>query len=195
MTEVAAIKTPFQPADLIAALGTAYNEQLGHGPTHATLAVLCAQIALETANGTSAICNNVGNFKRGVSDDYCTFQTFEYIGGVKTPMSCQFSAWPTLAQGCGYYLSALYTHWPEAWEAAVQGDPQGFADGLKARGYYTAPLELYAAGVKRWTDYYLARLGGDEAVTEPAPILSGGDAAALALQGLDALADTEPPTG
>lgn len=191
MPEVANVTTPFTPAQLVAALQAAYCAQLGHDPTHATLAILCGQAALETANGRSCVCNNPGNYKRGPGPDWCSFETFEYVGNppVKTSMVCEFSAWPTLEDAYGFFVSSLYTSWPEAWAGAVAGDVGAFCAGLRKRGYFTAPLELYEAGVRRWAEYYTALLGGDPAVTEPE--LSPDDAAALATEGL--LDSDEPP--
>ncbi len=195
MSVVAAVKTPFVAQELIVRLGAAYQAQMGHEAAHQTLAVLCAQVALETANGTACICNNIGNIKRGPGPDYCSFTTTEYEGTPPSPVVqvCEFSAWPDLTSACQFYIAAMASHWPEAWTAAVDGDPTAFAAGLRQRGYYTAPLALYAAGVRRWFGYYLALLGGDSAVTEPElPELSPQDAATLAQTGLDVRADYSP---
>ena len=160
---VAATKTPFTPAELIAALRAAYVPQLGHDPSNDVLGVLCAQVALETGNGASCICHNIGNFKAGEGPDVCSFTTTEWLGDPPAPqvMVCQFSAWPTLEAAAEAYLHALYTRWPEAWSAAVKGDAQGFAAGLRQRGYYTAPLAQYVAGVERWQAYYLKLLSAE----------------------------------
>lgn len=186
--------TPFTADELIAALGAAYAAELGHAPDPKILAVLCAQLALETANGASCQNNNPGNYKQGASADWYNCTTFEYVGDppVKTTMVCAFSAWPDLASGLAHVVRGLYTHYPEAWAAAVQGDPEGFAAGLRQRGYYTAPLELYAAGVRRWFTYYLSRIGGDAQVTEP-ELPSPGDASVLAVAGLDVRSEYQPP--
>ena len=192
MAEVAAVRTPFAPAQLVAALSDAYRVQLGHDPAPATLAILCGQAALETANGRVCVCNNPGNYKRGPGPDWCAFETTEYVGTppVKTSMVCEFSAWPTLEDACAFFVSSLYTSWPEAWAGAVAGDVGAFCAGLRKRGYFTAPLELYAAGVARWRDYYLALLGGDDRVTEP-EIVTPADAAVEATAGL--LDSDDPP--
>jgi flagellum-specific peptidoglycan hydrolase FlgJ len=193
MTLVAATRTPFDGATLIAQLGVAYQAQMGHEPQHHTLAVLCAQVALETANGASCICNNIGNIKRGPGPDYCSFQTTEWEGTPPAPVVqvCEFSAWPDLASACQFYIAAMASHWPEAWSAAVAGDVPGFAHGLKVRGYFTAPEAQYAAGVARWFEHYMALLGGDVSVTQPAPV-SPEDAAVEATDGLDVRASYSP---
>jgi hypothetical protein len=174
MSQVPATKTPCTPLELVAGLMAAYAAQMGHEPEAPTLAVLCAQVALETANMHSLICWNIGNIKRGPGPDWCAFSTFEYVGTppVKTPMVCEFSAWPSLESACERFVSFLYLSYPEAWEAATHGDPEGFARGLRSRGYFTAPVELYAAGVRAWFATYSKLLGGapsPTADTLPAP--------------------------
>ena len=193
MSLVAAARTPFTPATIIAALGQAYLSEMGHEAAYHTLAVLLAQVALETANGKSCVCFNVANFKRGPGPDYCSFQTTEWEGDPPAPVVqvCEFSAWPDLPSACQYYLHALASHWPEAWSAAVEGDASAFAHGLRLRGYFTAPEASYAAGVARWQSYYLSLLGGDVAVTEP-ELLSPQDAAAEATAGIDVRAEYDP---
>ena len=177
-------RTPFAPADLITALRAAYVAQLGHDGSAGTLAILCAQVALETANGASCVQWNVGNFKAGAGVvDSCDFLTVEYQGTVPVKQVCSFAAFASLEAGVEYYLRALYTSWPEAWAAAVKGDVPGFASGLRARGYYTAPEQLYAAGVQRWDGYYLEHLAGVPPPTEPAPV-DGLLLGALATEGL-----------
>ena len=181
------MKTPFTRDEIIAAITTAFNTDMGQPPPHKVMAVLCAQVALETGDGAECIQHNVGNFKAGCSSDSCSFTTFEYLGKppVRTTKVCSFSAWPSLADGCAYYIRALYTNWPEAWTAACNGDAEGFAAGLKLRDYFTAPVEMYAAGVKRWQAVYAEKLEPD-AVPASQPIISPADAAAEALAGLDA---------
>lgn len=169
MTELAATKTTFTPQELLAALATAWRSEMGGEPSHASLAVLAAQVALETANGKACVQNNVGNFKAYAGVDSCSFLTTEWIGTPPAPvsMTCKFAAWPTLAEGVQAYLRNLYTHWTKAWHFVCAGDPEGFSAGLRAQGYYTAPVELYAKGVRRWFTFYAALLGGDPAPTEP----------------------------
>ncbi len=192
MSEVAAKRTPVADADLIPALLAAYARELGHEPKHETLAVICGQIALETAHGAAVVCWNLGNYKRGPGPDWCSFETTEWLGTPPTPRKivCAFSAWPDLASATDFFIPALYGHWPEAWHAAVAGDPVAFAAGLRLRGYYTAPVEQYAAGVKRWFDFYLALLGGVSVPEEPA-LPSPGDLGALGILGLDVSAYQE----
>ena len=195
MAEVAATRTPFTSAQLVAALTDAYRAQLGHDPATATLAILCAQIALETGNGRACEDWDLGNFKAAPGADFQSFKTWEMVAGVRTPMVCRFAVFPSLEAGAEAYLHDMYSRWTLAWSAAVAGDPQAFAFGLadqKPYPYYTADRHEYAAGVSRWTTYYLALLDHDPAPTEP-EILSPGDAGALAVEGLlDEPVDDDP---
>ena len=110
-------------------------------------------------------------------------------------MPGQFSAWPDLDSAAAFYVQALYTRWPEAWTALVHGDPEGFAAGLRSRGYYTAPLTLYAAGVRHWYTFYLALLGGDSATIEPSLPLDARGAAVLGVVGLLDCTERVDPQG
>jgi hypothetical protein len=192
MSQVPLLETPFTPAELIAGLTSAFTAEMGQPPSHAALAILCGQLALETDNGRACQNHNPGNYKRGMSADWYDAGTTEYIDGIETKMVCPFSAFPTLAAGLTLVVRGLHDRFPEAWAAEERGDPDGFAEGLKLRGYYTAPEPAYAAGVKRWESFYLALLGGDEAVTEPE--LAPADAAALAVAGMDVRAEYQPGT-
>lgn len=153
-----ATRTTFSVVDLITALRKAYTIQLGHDPKQETIAVLAAQVALETGGGTACIQWNIGNFKANIGADFCRFATTEYINGQAQPMVCSFAVFQSLEQGCEQYLHSMYTHWDLAWPFAVAGDPKGFAQGLhdqKPYGYYTAPVALYIKGVQRWFDQYM----------------------------------------
>lgn len=170
MSQVVATVTPVSDADLFAAIRAALPI------SDATLAILCAHVALETAHGARVVQWNVGNYKRGPGPDWCEFETSEWLAPTGSPpgtapartsVTGQFSAWPDLAGGCAFYAPAFARHWPEAWAGALAGDCGAFCAGLKARGYYTAPEPLYAAGVARWQTYYLALLAGDDEHTEP----------------------------
>lgn len=186
MSQVDSVRTPFTPSALITALTAAYVAQLGHEPTHETTAVMCAQIALETANGADCLDWDVGNFKAAGGADFQAFKTWEMINGQRVEMVCDFAAFSSLESGLEAYLHAMYSHWTLGWAGAVKGDPVAFAHGLhdqKPYGYFTADPTLYAAGVSRWFAYYMARLGGDPSPTEP-ELPSMSDAAAMARDGL-----------
>lgn len=167
MAEVAAVKTPIDPANFLEALRTAWEQQLGSSPTNQSLALLYGQVALETANLKSCVCYNWGNAKYRGTGDYCSFSTWEHLGGKDVPMVCKFQAFPDAVSGLNDYLSHQYTRWDKAWPFVVTGDVVGYVTALRAMGYFTAPLADYIAGVRRWQAWALALLGGASAPAEP----------------------------
>lgn len=160
MTELAAIRTPFSQDELLKAVSLALMCELGHAPSQASVAVLCAQIALETANGAACIQWNVGNYKRPdpAMGDYCTFVTTEDIHGVPVKLVQPFACYPNLAAGCIAFVHSQATRWALAWPSVLLGDPKGYALGLHAQKppYYTADPDSYAAGVSRWFSHYMS---------------------------------------
>lgn len=161
MSLVAATKTVARPQTVADALVNAWDLQLGSEPTLLPICVLLAQWALETAEGASCICWNIGNFKRPdpAAGDYCEFATTEYVNGVAERISppnpgCRFAAYASLDAGVSAYLHSMWSHWTKAWPYVVAADPENFARGLRAQGYYTAPVAEYAAGVRRYFDRY-----------------------------------------
>jgi hypothetical protein len=182
MTQIAATKTPATPQQIVDALAAIWPSELGGtGPSLEMACVLASQWAIETDDGRSMIQWNIGNFKYDGSGDYCMFSTNEWIGGVETTIhppdpGCRFMAFASIEIGVRYWLRDLYTRWSLAWNAAVSGDPEGFAQGLHDRKppYYTAPVAQYAAGMRRYFDPFLKTL------TVPPPAV-------------DPLADTSPP--
>jgi hypothetical protein len=186
MSQVPATRTPFTPRDLLAALHWAFTTQMGHAPLDATLALLCAQVALETSNGGAAVQWNIGNVKRGPGPNWTEFQTVEYLGTPPLRTVClgQFSAWMSLNDGSLFFVAFLSDHYPEAWTGAINGDASAFCAGLKQRGYFTAPLDAYLTGVQRWETFYASRLSGDHEVTEPEMPISVAGAGVLAIDGL-----------
>lgn len=90
----------------------------------------------------------------------------------KHPTS-RFRAFGSLAEGVQVYLRGMWSHWTQAWPAVCQGDPEGFAAGLRQMGYYTAPETAYAADMRHYFDKYLPTLRvptvPPDAPTQPAP--------------------------
>jgi len=54
----------------------------------------------------------------------------------------------SLYAGMVDYLGLLYTRFNSAWPAVLAGDPVEFVKSLKARSYFTAPLEPYVNSVR-----------------------------------------------
>lgn len=85
--------------------------------------------------------------------------------------TCRFRAFSSLEEGTRYYLHGMWSHWTQAWHYVCVGDPEGFAAGLRAQGYYTAPVEAYAADMRAYFNKYTKTL------TVPVDALSKTDPA------------------
>ncbi len=59
-----------------------------------------------------------------------------------------FRAFPSLDTAMGEHLQLLAKRYAPAWSWVLQGDVPGFANALKARGYFTADPKAYAAGMR-----------------------------------------------
>ena len=166
MGEVAAQKTPCTPEQLVRAIAACWTELVPDTPlTLATACTLASQWAIETGEGASMVCWNIGNAKWSGVGPYCQFTTIEYVNGVATKISppalgCQFMAYPDLATGVRAWLTSLSKRWTLAWAAALRGNPAGFAQGLhdQVPPYYTAPANTYAAGMLRYFMPFMASL-------------------------------------
>jgi hypothetical protein len=162
--QVEATKTPATAQQVADALWSVWPSELGGRPSLPEICVLLAQWDLETAAGQSMICWNVGNVKQPTDDnDWCMFSTVEYVNGKPVTIhppdpGCRFRAFASLDDGVQQYLHSMWSRWTDAWPSVVEGDPEGFAYGLKQQGYYTAPVAAYAAGVKSRFDKYMATM-------------------------------------
>jgi hypothetical protein len=113
------------------------------------LSVLWAQWALETGRGGSCFNNNLGNIKYSGDGDWMWLDTFEYINGARVNMPDKFRAFLTLAAGAFDYLHFLCRPaYSLPWAHVLAGDADGFARALRVKGYYTAPVEDYAKGLR-----------------------------------------------
>jgi len=113
------------------------------------LDILTAHVSHETAAGRSMYNYNFGGIK-GASPDGTTARckTHEYINSKKTNLVDGFRAYRNLTDGAADYLSLLQRRYGAALERAEQGDVDGFSTALKKRGYYTAPLGIYARAMR-----------------------------------------------
>jgi hypothetical protein len=137
---------------LKAAWASAFGEQ-APAPSDASICLLAAQIDLETAGGRAVMGYNLGNVKGSQSDpNSITFATFEYVNGRRVELpagdpGAYFRSWETLAAGAEAYLLIMRGRFGVAWPFVLSGDTAGFAAALRAKHYYTAPEEQYAAGL------------------------------------------------
>jgi hypothetical protein len=135
------------------------------------LSVLWAQWALETGRGRSCWNNNLGNIKHVPGDgrDWMWLDTFEFINGQRVDMPDKFRAFATLADGAFDYLQFLSRPaYALPWSFVLAGDGDGFARALKAKGYYTAPVEDYARNIRSLAAEYM-RVASQHRDTDPAP--------------------------
>ena len=149
--------TPCAPADLYAALRTAWTQACqDSSPARSSLLVLLAHWSLETGFGHACHRWNLGNKKHvpGDGHDYVQFRCNEIIGGKIVWISppdpgCSFVAYPDLDAGTLDYLVGLRGEFRAAWPFVLAGDVQGFCHALKVAHYYTADEALYTSGVMR----------------------------------------------
>jgi hypothetical protein len=174
MGEVAALKTPCMPQEVVGALAAVWPWVVNAPLTLATACVLAAQSAIETNEWKSCVQYNLGNFKWDGKSAYCQFPTYEYVGGVRTLIrppepGCQFMAYADLQTGVRAWVVNLSRRWTLAWPCALAGDPDGFAQGLHDQKppYYTAPPAEYIAGMRRYFDPFMTFLVLPTADTDP----------------------------
>jgi len=92
-----------------------------------------------------------------------------YISGVRSdgfawvnfePKSkyCRFRAFDTLEEGVIDYLMFIknrYIKDPSVWQALIDGNPYKFCERLRANGFFTADLSVYAGSVTRLYNQFL----------------------------------------
>ena len=146
--EVPKTLTPVTAQSLYAAIESLWPVLIG-GP-FAPLAgvVLVAQSAQETGAWSSVYNYNLGGQKYvpGTGEDYFWSTTSEGQGSASTIVQARFAAFSSLAQGISNWLRLIHAHYPNAWVAAMSGDPTGFVTALKAGGYFTGPLYTPGGG-------------------------------------------------
>ena len=123
-----------------------------------SLAILWAQVCLETAHGGKIFNNNFGNIKKLKDHSYTSYDCSEILNGKNEnfkPYHPQtfFAAWPTALDGAKGYLYFLKTkkNYKEAWQMMLLGDPVKYVEALKKGGYFTANLASYTKVVVNLT--------------------------------------------
>lgn len=149
--------TPATVDELIAGMLGGYETNMGSRPSAKHLACLVAQACLETGNGRSMHCWNLGNVKAAKDWDglVCMYRCNEIINGKVewfTPPHPQtrFRAFLSLADGCAEFVGFLANRerYRQAWSRAFAGDASGFVLALGAAGYFTANVETYRRAVQ-----------------------------------------------
>lgn len=147
-TVVSAVRTRLDSGQASDALAAAWTRVTGEAPSPETLRVLTAQWAHETGNGASMFNYNFGGIKgTGPSGLSVAQRTREGYGATERRIVDNFRAYRTAEEGATDYVSLLSRRFPEAVEAARVGDPVGFVDGLKSRGYFTGDPAAYTRSI------------------------------------------------
>ena len=155
MAEVPVTRTTFTVRDYARAVVRAWRDYLGETPSREAVGCLWAQYALETGRGAFCWNNNIGNVKWSPGHDHMMLRgTWEIVGGKRVVFepphpATWFCAYASLDDAMGEHLRLLREkRYASSWGAIERGDPTAFATQLKAKGYYTAPLEDYARGLR-----------------------------------------------
>jgi mannosyl-glycoprotein endo-beta-N-acetylglucosaminidase len=145
---VPATRTRLSGAEAASALGTAWEQTTGRAPSPRTLSILTGQWAHETGRGASMLNYNFGGIKgSGPSGMSAVYKTREGSGADEVRVMDRFRAYGSAAEGATDYMSLLVRRYPEAVQAAEQGDPGRFVQALKARGYFTGDEASYIKSV------------------------------------------------
>ncbi len=160
-------RTPVSIPDFFAAVG----EALGGSVPLEGIATLWAQYAIETGRGSACWNLNLGNKRANDGEKYTELaaawecgshippgaRQIEKPAGAECPAgqlyylptNQRFAAYDTLAEGAAGYIALLRRpRYKGALDVALTGDAERFAHELKARGYFTADVGPYAAGLK-----------------------------------------------
>lgn len=191
--------TVYDPLVLAASLRSACIAlpQVGRNPGDMSLAVLMAQIALETGRGKSCHGWNLGNIKasKNYEGQYSCFRCNEIIRGKVKWFSpdtdgfavppghpqTRFRAYedapglkPASVRASYEYVAflAARTRYAKAWKAALAGDPAAYVHELKIAGYFTASEGPYARAVVSLVKTYLPSVHASHSLNhvEPDPV-------------------------
>ncbi|MFZ5894354.1 MAG: glucosaminidase domain-containing protein [Myxococcota bacterium] len=147
-TLVSPVRTRLDAGQASDALRSAWQAVTGEVPSERTVRVLTAQWAHETGRGASMFNYNFGGIKgTGPSGLSVAQRTREGYGANEITITDRFRAYQTAEEGATDYVRLLTKRFPEAAEAARQGDPAAFVRGLKQRGYFTGEVGAYTRSV------------------------------------------------
>jgi hypothetical protein len=149
---VAPTRTRLDGAQAALALRNAWTKVTGQPPSEQTVAVLTAQWAHETGNGASMYNYNFGGIKGASPEGLSVSQrTHEGFGASEHTIMDRFRAYRSADEGATDYVKLLVQRFPEASQSATKGDPAGFVQGLKQRGYFTGDPAAYTRSVTSLT--------------------------------------------
>jgi hypothetical protein len=147
---VVPVKTELTTEQASSLLAGAYQRVTGEAPTPECTALLTAQWAHETGRGSSMINYNFGGIKGAGPDGHSVLcSTREGWGANEVRIKDGFRAYRTAEDGAVDYVALLQRRYPEALEAAKNGDPNGMVRALKQGGYFTGNEGVYTRSVTR----------------------------------------------
>lgn len=200
-TLVRATRTRLSGAEAAQALSSAWEQVRGEPPSAETLSILVGQWAHETGRGASMLNYNFGGLKgTGPSGLSTACSTREGWGDSEVRVVARFRAYGSPEEGARDYVSLLARRYPDAVQAAQQGDAGGFVHALKARGYFTDNEASYTKSVQSLATLALrtgfdalgSGVARDRVDVDATPTLS--DAPALAQAMLQRLDSATAPT-
>jgi hypothetical protein len=154
---VGAQRTPLTGTQAAAALEDAWKAVTGDAPDKSTVAVLAAHWAHETGRGQSMLNFNFAGIKgTGPSGLSAAYGTREGWGAKEVHVVDNFRAYRTAEEGARDYVALLARRYPDAVDAAKNGDPTRFVHALKERGYFTGNEAAYVRSVSTLTQQALA---------------------------------------
>lgn len=170
---VPVVRTTFTLCDYCKAVLRAWKPLCGSWPSKAAVGCIWAQYALETGKGAFCWNNNIGNVKWSAGHDYMMLRgTWEIVGGKRVVFepphrATWFNAYESLDDSMMGHLRLLKEQrYASCWPAIEAGDPGEFAVRLKAKGYYTAPVEDYARGLRAFHQEFMRATAFEEATRE-----------------------------
>jgi hypothetical protein len=172
--KVEQVRTVPSTEELLRALARASERVLSHPMERPSIALLVAQIWLETGRLKSCFNFNLGNVRDLPGDgfDYVLLWTWEILNGQRWEGYGAFRAHESLEEGACEHLKFLtdFVRRPKykrVWDTVMAGDASQYAHVLKAAGYYTAPEEDYARGIRSLSAEFLASVAGVEPPSAP----------------------------
>lgn len=164
---VPVVKTPFTKDQFVEMTVFAWYNLWKTIPKKQSIGIFLAQTMIETG-GKSVYGNNVGNRKVPSSTPtdrdvlyHMLPNTWEIIKNKKIyfqPPDRQtwFLSHASLQEGVEEHLKFIKSgRYSNAWQYVLSGDVKGYATALKARGYYTAPVEDYIKGMALFYSPYM----------------------------------------
>jgi hypothetical protein len=174
------VRTIQLPPEALQTLSDAHVVVFGIDPSPELLGVVAAQSSFETDRWRAMWCWNYGNIRGAFQGRATSFRAGEIINGHEVFLDPGpenlFRAYPGAVTGAADFLRFLGTRshpdrpnrYQPAWDAALQGDVEGFVKGLQAGGYFTANSTVYLRGVQAKISALLPYLEARQP-TEPAP--------------------------